>query len=476
MEKGSQMKSIEEICKELENIPYMKYRQAEIIKIFINDYNYRDAIELGFYHGKSSVLIASIFEEIGEGHLITFDLESARNREPNILQLLSNYNLSHRVTPIFCERSYTWELAKIIRKTQEPIYDFCYLDGAHTWDSTGFGFFLIDMLLKPGGMIIFDDINWTINKSPAYKKALTEGKDPYYQYSEDEKNAPAIRMVMEELVQPRGYVCKEIKEVQWGIAVKMDQESKLYTDQIYSSQTAKSAGSFFEIKDKNLPQQRGVDFFSDLRKDMPTFNPKTIFDVGANVGQSSLLYAEEFPGLQLYCFEPVPATFEKLQQNTKSIPDCLCFNLGFSSKAGVARMLSDLKHPTRSRIKHNEDQHNDGKKVEYVDVYLDTLDHFCEQHNIEKIDLLKIDTEGHDLEVLKGGSSLLRSGRVQVVMVEAGMNEDNKLHAPFFQVFEYLQNLGYYLFAIYEQKEDWINKLPHLRRSNPVFIRRMHKQ
>lgn len=215
------MKSTEEICKELENIPYMKYRQAEIIKSLITDNNFRNAIELGFYHGKSSVLIASIFEEIGEGHLTTFDLESAREREPNILQLLSDYNLSHRATPVFCERSFTWELAKIIQETKEPIYDFCYLDGAHTWDNTGFGFFLIDMLLKPGGIIIFDDINWTINKSPAYKKALSEGKDPYAQYSEDEKNTPAVRMVLQELVQTRDYLCREIKEVQWGIAVKL---------------------------------------------------------------------------------------------------------------------------------------------------------------------------------------------------------------------------------------------------------------
>ena len=219
------MKSTAEICRELENIPYMKYRQVEIIKSIIMENNFRNAIELGFYHGKSSILIASVFEEIGEGHLTTFDLEIAREKDPNIIQLLNDYNLSHRVTPVFCERSYTWELAKIIKETNEPVFDFCYLDGAHTWDNTGFGFFLIDLLLKPGGIIIFDDLNWTINKSPAYKKALSEGKDPYAQYSEDEKNSPAVRMVVEELVQTRGYVCREIKEVNWGISVKMNHDT-----------------------------------------------------------------------------------------------------------------------------------------------------------------------------------------------------------------------------------------------------------
>lgn len=219
------MKSTEEICRELGNIPYMKYRQAEIIKSIIMENNFRNAIEVGFYHGKSSVLIASIFEEIGEGHLTTFDLEIAREKDPNIIQLLNDYNLSHRVTPVFCERSYTWELAKIIKDTKEPVFDFCYLDGAHTWDNTGFGFFLIDILLKPGGIIIFDDLNWTINKSPAYKKALSEGKDPYAPYSEDEKNTPAVRMVVEELVPTRDYACFEVKEVNWGISVKMKHDT-----------------------------------------------------------------------------------------------------------------------------------------------------------------------------------------------------------------------------------------------------------
>ena len=214
------MKTIEDICKELECVPYMKYKQAQIIKLAIVENNFKNGLEVGFFHGKSSLLIASIFEEIGEGHLITYDLESARNRDPNILQLLNDYNLSHRVTPVFCKRSYTWELAKIIKDMKGPIFDFCYLDGAHTWDATGFGFFLIDILLKPGGIIIFDDMDWTINKSPAYQKFLKEGKDPYSQFPEDEKNSSCVRMVFEKLVPTRGYLCSEIESVHWGLCQK----------------------------------------------------------------------------------------------------------------------------------------------------------------------------------------------------------------------------------------------------------------
>ncbi|MBE0568691.1 MAG: class I SAM-dependent methyltransferase [Deltaproteobacteria bacterium] len=215
------MKSMETACSELESVPYMGLRQAEIVKRIINEYKFKNALEIGFYHGKSSVLIASIFEEMGEGHLLTYDVESARDREPNIIQLLDAYNLSHRVTPVFCRRSYTWELAKLLKNSTGPVFDFCYLDGGHTWDCTGYGFFLIDLLLKPGGIIIFDDMDWTINTSPFYKKSLQEGKDPYMKYSDDEKNTPAVRMVFENLIPPRGYGRTEVKEVNWGIAIKL---------------------------------------------------------------------------------------------------------------------------------------------------------------------------------------------------------------------------------------------------------------
>lgn len=214
------MKNMETICNELKNVPYMKLKQAEIMRQIIVKNKLKNALEIGFYHGKSSVLLAAIFEEIGEGHLITYDVESAINREPNIIQLLDAYSLSHRVTPVFCKRSFTWELGKMIKDSKRNIFDFCYLDGAHTWDNTGFGFYLIDLLLKPGGVIIFDDLNWTINKSPAYQKSLKEGKDTYNLYSEDEKETPGVRMVFDCLISESHYERMEIKELDWGIAFK----------------------------------------------------------------------------------------------------------------------------------------------------------------------------------------------------------------------------------------------------------------
>ncbi len=136
---------------------------------------------MGFLHGKSSAYLAAILEDLGRGHLTTIDRKAAQEFEPNIFNTLERVGLSHRVTPIFAHRSHTWELCKMIQSGQGPRFDFCYFDGGHTWDVTGFGFVLVDLLLKPGGWILFDDLDWTIahslvrkTKVPGYAKSYDD--------------------------------------------------------------------------------------------------------------------------------------------------------------------------------------------------------------------------------------------------------------------------------------------------------------
>ncbi len=68
---------------------------------------------------------------------------------------------------------------------------------------------------------------------------------------------------------------------------------------------------------------------------------------------------------------------------------------------------------------------------------------------------MKIDTEGYDLEVLRGAESLLTHQRVDLVQVEAGMNRDNHRHVTFILLTEYLERFNYRLFGIYNQSGEW---------------------
>jgi hypothetical protein len=53
---------------------------------------------------------------------------------------------------------------KLLEVHADPIYDFCYIDGGHSWDVSGFGFFLVEKLVRPGGWLLFDDLDWTYER------------------------------------------------------------------------------------------------------------------------------------------------------------------------------------------------------------------------------------------------------------------------------------------------------------------------
>jgi predicted O-methyltransferase YrrM len=212
------MDNFERVRAQFDALAYMRHPQATLMRDLIIASDARDILEIGFYHGKSSAYFAAILEDLGRGHLVTIDRQSARNREPNIERVLSTLGLAHRVTPVFAERSYTWELGKMVRAMPRPQFDLCYFDGGHTWDGTGFGFVLVDMLLRPGGWIVFDDLKWTMEaamrngaKVPRHWRAC----------SEDERAAPGVKLVFDLLVPHLGYTdTRTINGGWWGIARK----------------------------------------------------------------------------------------------------------------------------------------------------------------------------------------------------------------------------------------------------------------
>lgn len=62
---------------------------------------------------------------------------------------------------------YNWSLMKLLQQHDQPIFDYVFLDGAHTWNVDALTFFLADRLLKTGGHLDFDDYDWSIGSSPS---------------------------------------------------------------------------------------------------------------------------------------------------------------------------------------------------------------------------------------------------------------------------------------------------------------------
>ena len=103
-------------------------------------------------------------------------------------------------------------------------------------------------------------------------------------------------------------------------------------------------------------------------------------------------------------------------------------------------------------------------------VAMTTLDQYCSRNNIPRIDFLKIDTEGLDLGVLHGSTSLISRGLISFIQCECGVSPDNRYHCPLEAIQHFLEQMGHRLFGFYDQAEDWTTGAPNLRRVNAVFI------
>ena len=217
--------------------------------------------------------------------------------------------------------------------------------------------------------------------------------------------------------------------------------------------------------------RRGFDPEVDIARAAGSTPVRTVFDVGANVGQSALAFAHAFPQARIWSFEPFPETREHFRRNTAAVAERIelrdeAMSDAESTARFAATQLSVLNHIV------GEDAEHAPEATHEIEVRTARIDQFCEQHDIAGIDFLKIDTEGSDLAALKGAGAMLANGAIRFIQVEAGMAETGKIQVPLEDFFAYLRPLGYDTFGVYEQMPGGGESRDLLRRANVVFARR----
>ncbi len=176
----------------------------------------------------------------------------------------------------------------------------------------------------------------------------------------------------------------------------------------------------------------------------------TIFDVGANKGDFTEMIISNLNGkvnFQLHCFEPSRISFERLK-NRKDLSDKVILNnFGLGRKEEEAVLFyekegSGLASLTKRKLDHHNIYFNESEKI-----LIKTLDDYCELNNITNIDLLKIDVEGHELDVLNGSIKMFENKLIKMVSFEfGGCNIDTR---TFFQDFYFFfKNYNMEIFRI----------------------------
>ena len=152
-----------------------------------------------------------------------------------------------------------------------------------------------------------------------------------------------------------------------------------------------------------------------IKSEKPIF-----FDVGANVGDYAKELRIEFPNAIIYAFEPNANTFETTQKNLSSL-DIYCVNLGMGNQSEKKNIYSYDSDKSSQHATIYKDLMLDFYKVESIaeiEMELTTIDNFCQQQQIDFIDFLKIDVEGHEIEVLKGAKNKIDEKKIKIIQFE----------------------------------------------------------
>ena len=174
--------------------------------------------------------------------------------------------------------------------------------------------------------------------------------------------------------------------------------------------------------------------------------PVCIFDVGSNTGQfiASVLMPLENAGIatEIHAFEPSPVAFKTLQDTFGGRLNVYLNNFGLSDETRKVELFSDrpgsgLASLSRRRLDHF------GIEFEAAEtVQLRVLDDYCRERNVQHIDLLKLDVEGHELDVLRGAKRLFQEKRISIASFEfGGCNIDSRTFVQDFWYF-FRQNGG----------------------------------
>jgi FkbM family methyltransferase len=146
-------------------------------------------------------------------------------------------------------------------------------------------------------------------------------------------------------------------------------------------------------------------------------SPFVLFDIGANEGEYlNAAVATVGTYLTAYCFEPQSASFQKLRIRFSDDSRITLIQMAVGSDLQPVELFFESDGAVGATL--HRDSISGQQRSEMV--AQTTIDQFCKQERIEKIDLLKIDTEGHEMDVLHGAAGMIESGSIHAVQFEFG--------------------------------------------------------
>jgi FkbM family methyltransferase len=188
----------------------------------------------------------------------------------------------------------------------------------------------------------------------------------------------------------------------------------------------------------------------------------TIFDIGANIGNWSDLLAKRIKNATYYLFEPQPGCHSYIME--KKIPNMRLFPFAVSSFPGESiNLFSSSENTEIASIYQRRDSYFQKEHYHKIEVLTTTIDTVIANNDIKRVDYIKMDIEGHELEALKGALISLQNGIIHAIAFEFGSANINS-RTYFHDFWDFLFPLGYHFYRILP----WGGLLPVLEYSEDL--------
>jgi FkbM family methyltransferase len=214
----------------------------------------------------------------------------------------------------------------------------------------------------------------------------------------------------------------------------------------------------------------GIDHCNDIARFLEGREVKTIIDVGANIGNTVVEYAKCFPTAKIVAIEPIKNTYDILCSNISKLGKVKAFQCAVGSEAGTVNVNLKDHSECNSLVAGPEDSlpKELGETVKVI-----KLDDLASAEGLLRFDILKTDTEGYDLEVLKGATQLLTNSSNAFILSEVTFHRKDPCHTQFNELHQHLAEYGFDFCGIYGQDYNSFSPAkPPLLYCNALFYKK----
>lgn len=178
-------------------------------------------------------------------------------------------------------------------------------------------------------------------------------------------------------------------------------------------------------------------------------------DGGAYHGEWASYYLQQFPRAQVFMFEPFPASQTILREKLGTNPRAHLIPAALGKQCERRTLYVNQLAATNSLFqpstgaREKQPDPNWMKPAGTEEIEVTTLDRFCQEKSISRVNLLKLDVQGAELLALQGGEGLLSRGAIDVIYLEMQFTQQYEGQAWHFEIAKYLHDLKYELFGVY---------------------------